>query len=39
MLDRFKVRNRFRERLVTKLNKRGYLGRKGGGQACQGGAQ
>jgi len=34
MLDRFQVRNRFRERLQTKLKERGYHGREAGGPAC-----
>jgi len=34
MLDRFRVRNGFRERLVTKLKERGYHGTKAGGPAC-----
>ena len=37
MLDWFRVRNGFRERLVTKLKERGYHGRKPGGLACLGG--
>jgi len=39
MLDGFRVRNGFRERLVTKLKERGYHGRKAGGPACLGGAR
>ena len=39
MLDGFHVRNGFRERLVTKLNKRGYHGKKAGGPACLGGGR
>jgi len=38
MLDGFRVRNGFRERLVTNLKKRGYHGRKAGGPGCLGGA-
>jgi len=38
MLDGFRVRNAFKERLVTKLKVRGYHERKAGGQACLGGA-
>jgi len=37
MLDGFRARNGFRERLVTKLTERGYHGRKAGGPACLGG--
>jgi len=36
MLDGFRVRNGFRERLVTKLKQRVYHGRKAGGPACLG---
>jgi len=36
MLEGFRVRNGFRERLVTKLKERGYHGRKAGGPACLG---
>jgi len=39
MLDGFRVRNRFRERLVTKLKEREYHGRKAGGPACLGGGR
>ena len=39
MLDGFRVRNGFRERLVTKLKERGYHGRKAGGPACLGGGR
>jgi len=38
MLEGFWVRNRFSERLVTKLRERGYYGRKADGQVCLGGA-
>jgi len=34
MLDGFGVRNRFRERLVTKLKERRYHGKKAGGRPC-----
>ena len=37
MLDGFRVRNGFRERLVTKLKERDYHGRKAGWPACLGG--
>ena len=37
MLEGFWVRNRFRERLVTGLKKRGYHERKAGRWACLGG--
>ena len=39
MLDGFRVRNGFRERLVTKLKEREYPGRKAGGPACLGGGR
>jgi len=37
MLVGFRMRNGFRERLVTGLKERGYHGRKAGGRAYQGG--
>ena len=39
MLDGFRVRNGFRERLVTKLKERGYYGRNAGGRGCLGGGR